>query len=186
MFHVAPDRHLSCSRCATSSATSGKIVLLRERVKRPPRCHSPYRPQWSRHLDSAEAVDAVAATQPGGRHAERRSDGKLKARPESGTSYFDLSGLARCRGRTGTSAPAAKLFAWRALTNPGARCSPRADSLSRTCAGRSVLTNAAPRRLPRRGANLIQHNPCRTSHGQTGPYCGKTLSPSVLQVSLLP
>jgi hypothetical protein len=186
MFHVAPDRHLSCSRCATSSATSGKIVLLRERVKRPPRRHSPCRPQWSRHLDSAEAVDAVAATQPGGRHAERRSDGKLKARPESGTSYFDLSSLARCRGRTGTSSPAAKLFAWRALTNPGARCSPRADSLSRTCVGRS-----AKRMQPRVVSRGAGPTPSNTIHAERAlatrrPDLRHNFVPECLQVSLLP
>jgi hypothetical protein len=46
----------------------------------------------------------------------------------------------------GTRNSIAEFFAWRGLSNPRARCSPRAESISRACAGRSV--KVAPRAAP--------------------------------------
>lgn len=66
---------------------------------------------------------------------------------DSTAELFALAGLDESRGT---------LFASRRLSLPDLRRAFR-------------LTNAAPRRLPRRGAHPVQHNPCRTGASQTGP-----------------
>ena len=60
---------------------------------------------------------------------------------------FILAGLNESRGT---------LFASRRVSLPDLR-------------GAFPQTNAAPRRLPRRGANPVQHNPCRTALARPRP-----------------